>query len=280
MMNLCLIIFFFEAVEDYYYTLRDVIFFLENAQLPLGEYRRKVVESKVAPIVEQDRGPLQKYMTGELDSCAQIDVAMQSSYKAPTRSHSTAAPPKKAEVAPVASEKEKVESLVPATSGADAVVEEKQDKRSDRKRKADKIQVASTVSQCPQSFISQALASVPGSSREIIDEDKAVMARIRSEEYAPNNRNSVMNVQGGDFSLALKLFNDKILKPLHQTGLSAPSTTSIPPSVAAVSAAPSATQGPPRSLIILVPNSLTGKRIPVILLSPISFILFVPSLYV
>lgn len=51
--------------DEYFYSLRDVIFFLENAHLTLAEYRRKAVENKISAIVEQDRMPLQKYLTGK-----------------------------------------------------------------------------------------------------------------------------------------------------------------------------------------------------------------------
>lgn len=37
--------------EDYYYTLRDIIFFLENVDAGLTEYRRKVIESKLTAVV-------------------------------------------------------------------------------------------------------------------------------------------------------------------------------------------------------------------------------------
>lgn len=53
------------ASDDYFYSLRDIIFFLENAQLPIAEYRRKAVENKITAIVEQDRNHLQKYLTGK-----------------------------------------------------------------------------------------------------------------------------------------------------------------------------------------------------------------------
>jgi hypothetical protein len=54
--------------------LRDIIFFLENNELAVGEYRRLCIDRKIGAIVEQDRVALKSYLTGEISSCPQIDV--------------------------------------------------------------------------------------------------------------------------------------------------------------------------------------------------------------
>ena len=59
-----------------HYTLRDVIFFLENADLPLSEYRQKVQDARVTAVVVQDQSNLKKYLTGEIDHCEQIDLGV------------------------------------------------------------------------------------------------------------------------------------------------------------------------------------------------------------
>ncbi len=58
--------------DDYYYTLRDIMFFRENAVLV--EYRKRVVEAKLVAVVEQDRAALQNYLEGKIDLCPQIDL--------------------------------------------------------------------------------------------------------------------------------------------------------------------------------------------------------------
>jgi hypothetical protein len=68
--------------NDYYYTLRDVIFFLENVDLPVAEYRKRCLTLKVAGVVEQDRQNLKSYLTGEIDSCPQIDLSAVSTAQA------------------------------------------------------------------------------------------------------------------------------------------------------------------------------------------------------
>eukprot|EP01031_Cornospumella_fuschlensis_P009731 gene9731-11942_t len=78
------------ATDDYY-TVRDIAFFLEYSKASIAEYRRKVVEMKIVAIVEQDRVQLLDYLTGKIDGCAQIDVAMQAAYKPPASASAPAA---------------------------------------------------------------------------------------------------------------------------------------------------------------------------------------------
>lgn len=73
-------------MTDYYYTLRDVIFYLENADAAVAEYRRKVVTMRCTAVVELDKASLKGYLTGAIDSCPQLDfaaaVASAASYNA------------------------------------------------------------------------------------------------------------------------------------------------------------------------------------------------------
>jgi hypothetical protein len=62
-----------------YYTLRDVIFFLENANLQISEYRAKVNAAGVTAVVVLDSPNLMSYLTGQIDSCDQIDLNVMNS---------------------------------------------------------------------------------------------------------------------------------------------------------------------------------------------------------
>jgi hypothetical protein len=62
-----------------YYTLRDVIFFLENANLQISEYRAKVNAAGVTAVVVQDSPLLMAYLTGQLEMCEQIDLSVMNS---------------------------------------------------------------------------------------------------------------------------------------------------------------------------------------------------------
>lgn len=79
-------------MTDYYYTLRDVIFYLENADATVAEYRRKVVTMRCTAVVELDKASLKGYLTGAIDSCPQLDfaaaVASAASYNA-SNAHET-----------------------------------------------------------------------------------------------------------------------------------------------------------------------------------------------
>lgn len=66
--------------DDYFYTLRAIVFFLENSEGSVAEYRRKAVEAKVTAVVEQDRQALKNYLTGVEETCPQIDVAAMNAY--------------------------------------------------------------------------------------------------------------------------------------------------------------------------------------------------------
>ena len=57
----------------YFYTLKDVIFFLENSNLSVADYRRKTVEARITAVVEQDRHDLLSYLTGSIDTCPQLE---------------------------------------------------------------------------------------------------------------------------------------------------------------------------------------------------------------
>ncbi len=57
----------------YFYTLKDVIFFLENSNLSVADYRKKSVEARITAVVEQDRHDLLSYLTGSIDTCPQLE---------------------------------------------------------------------------------------------------------------------------------------------------------------------------------------------------------------
>ena len=59
--------------------------FLANADLGEAEYRRKVVQEGGGAtfVVTYDRPSLKSYITGEVDSCPQIDLQLAASYQLP-----------------------------------------------------------------------------------------------------------------------------------------------------------------------------------------------------
>lgn len=119
------------------------------------------------------------------------------------------------------------------------------------------LQEESSQTRRGHNFMAQILSSTPQVSREVIEADKAVMAKVRAEEYAPYNRHSVMNAREKDFLSALKLFNDRILKPKDgENTNTSPLPVNSPQ--ATISNNNNLVGGPGRSQIIIVPNSLSS----------------------
>lgn len=67
-------------MDSDYYKLRDVVFFIENSELPIAEYRRKVLTAKVVTVVEKDSKDLKEYLTGIIDSCPQLDYSAAAAF--------------------------------------------------------------------------------------------------------------------------------------------------------------------------------------------------------
>lgn len=60
--------------EEYFYTVKDVVFFIDNFGLNIDQYRQKVVINKVKAVIQQDKDALKKYIDGNkaLDFCINI----------------------------------------------------------------------------------------------------------------------------------------------------------------------------------------------------------------
>lgn len=66
---------------DYFYTLRDVIFFLEHIHTNVSEYRKLCSEKLITAVVEQDKQNLRNFLLGNIDHCPQIDLTVSQAYK-------------------------------------------------------------------------------------------------------------------------------------------------------------------------------------------------------
>lgn len=63
---------FWIFVAGGFYTLKDVIFFLQNIDVPEAEYRRKCNDSDVSAVVTLDKVNLKLYLTGKINTCEQL----------------------------------------------------------------------------------------------------------------------------------------------------------------------------------------------------------------
>lgn len=224
-----------------YYTLRDVIFFLENADLQLSEYRLKVNDAGVTAVVIQDRVNLNKFLTGEIDTCDQIDMSIINAG------------------APV----DKSGEYSSLESGSSELSKEKMEEY--RKKYAADIDEAVQASFKSATALS-AESSIMTMDPEFLKADKVVLSRLRADEFAATTRGNVLRKPGADFSHALKLFNNHVLNDVGQatkTSLKRPreeATGSATPGKSSKSGgAPSpASASAAGGAIIIVPNSLTS----------------------
>lgn len=79
--------YFISSATDVFYSLKDIIFFLENAEMSVADYRRKAVENRITAVVEHDRHALKDYLTGVVETCPQIDLTAAAEF---ARSSATA----------------------------------------------------------------------------------------------------------------------------------------------------------------------------------------------
>jgi Paf1 complex subunit CDC73 N-terminal len=80
--------------------LKDVIFFLENIDASIADYRKKTVFQKVTAVTEIDKKDLKDYLMGVTDTCPQLDFSVAATLTAApvTASASAAAAPVAQEV--------------------------------------------------------------------------------------------------------------------------------------------------------------------------------------
>ncbi len=69
--------------QDRYYTVGDVIFFLQHIDYSITDYRNAVSSStiEVSAVSAPDKDDLKNYLNGIVDNCKQIDYAVQASQK-------------------------------------------------------------------------------------------------------------------------------------------------------------------------------------------------------
>ena len=177
-----------------YYEVRDIIFYLENIDMPEVDYRKKCMGAGLAAVVTQDKQPLRQYLTGHIDICEQIDydaVRME-----------------------IAKQEEAIAAALKAA----------EELRSAFKRK-----------EAPNDEDDAFIASVKA--------DRPLLKEIRRGDTSACTSLSVLCKPGSDFSFALKLFQDLVLRPKKEK----PSTPT--PNLAKKA------YGMP---IIIIPNALTS----------------------
>mmetsp|Transcript_15704 Transcript_15704/g.26176 ORF Transcript_15704/g.26176 Transcript_15704/m.26176 type:complete len:460 (+) Transcript_15704:84-1463(+) len=186
-----------------YYTLRDIIFFLENAAAGVVQYRNNVREAVgVTAVTHVDSKDLKNYLTGQISSCPQIDQERITQQ----RRDSSQSGPSSQQPAHLAG------TATPVST-----------KLSGAQQEARESILESFLQLSPQSFCTKGALVDPqmqpplqpalsAQQQSFIKTDQSLLATLRADEFAASNRNSVMCKPGGDFSFVLKLVNDHVLK--------------------------------------------------------------------
>jgi len=87
----------------FYYTLHDIIFYLNNSDKATAEYRKLVIDARLTAIVEQDKLDLKDYLQGKKATCSQIDAEKAKATGAGLVASSAATPAAKSAAAPSSS---------------------------------------------------------------------------------------------------------------------------------------------------------------------------------
>ena len=163
----------------YYYTLKDIVVFLANADLADADYRKKVLETRVTAVVGQDRQPLKSYLTGAIDTCPQIDHQVAASFQVsiPTQSVSS-------------------NSASEPTMSVEKMQEQRERFNAQMEKALQKTKTDQT--QDAIGSLKQLKRKHADGEEEIVDKqflaaDKQILARLRSDELPAHTRSTVLN---------------------------------------------------------------------------------------
>jgi hypothetical protein len=154
------------------------------------DYRRKALEKRVKAVIQQDKENLKNYLTGVIDTCQQIDqskiVPISITESLHTSSTSIDSVPKDISLEQLQEQRERHAAMIDQSIG---------DNRDELRQKRKAIQ------------------SLDGD-LTFIQADSNILKEMRSEEVPAHTRGTVLRAPPGrDFSFALKLFNEHVLKP-------------------------------------------------------------------
>ena len=154
------------------------MFFVENVDAPLADYRRKAVESKVTAVVGQDRPALQNYMLGNLETCPQIDLQAMQASAATNAQYLTAASSTK--------EKKHEKSIDLGSSSSTAALPTNSSEQENKELKRAQKRKAETIGEPIVEIVDKEFL-------ESVEKDKAIMQKFRSNFYTPLNAGNIMN---------------------------------------------------------------------------------------
>ena len=231
-----------------YYTLKDVIFFIQNSTADIKEYRRAVIKERCVPVIEADKANLLSYLKGEVDSVPQMD------------------PEKAAEVV-AAADKKGVSKESSSAKGKGSVEKKSRGKDKGAAMEADaRAKPADSAADQERAEAKKRMLYFDKDGADMrvgadgfalpdqqdVKRSKVELTSSRRGESSVADRASVLRSSKVNFQFALKSFNDHVLKKLDekQKGAAKPSKSSssgVLPAMARV-----------LKPIIIVPSAMSG----------------------
>ena len=212
----------------------------------IAEYRRRAQASNVVIVGFQDQSDLKKYLTGDINTCEQIDLSF-------------------------AAQSANVQ-IEPAVPTQPVVEEETLTRLSKEQMEEERKRLNGLIDEILESSLPAVVYSldeeskgISGTKRKTVPEfnpdpsfmkaDHAMLMSQRTGEHPEFTRNTVLRRPGGEgFGFVLSLFNDHVLKfhgrPPEEQRRQNPLVPNVP-----IPKGVRIPSGPP---IIIVPNSLTG----------------------
>lgn len=181
--------------NDYCYTIKDIIFFLENSDMTVAEYRRKAVESRIFAVVEQDRQALKNYLTGVIDTCPQIDLQLAASFVLPSIALTTNISnvidnnQKNLFEQPIISNEKMLEQREKHAARLEMNIQKSKDVIFDNNNSNNNMQKR-TISQAFNTNEEEVL------DKEFIEADRHILTKLRSDEIPAHTISTILNTIG------------------------------------------------------------------------------------
>jgi len=202
--------------QRFFYTLRDVIFYLERVDKGVAEYRRLALFAKLQAITVTDSENLKDYLTGKIDTCPQLDAA-----KAAESIAAAAAASKTAEREALEAKGSTSMSQIPQEQRQElqkrhaAILDQSIQRSTSTSVQATNISMTGVpdekIEELRSKRLNQKRKDVHSDTTKFeqfdpvfIDYDKRVIAELRAKEHPSQNRSTVLCKINTNFSAILK----------------------------------------------------------------------------
>jgi hypothetical protein len=222
-----------------YYTVHEIIFFLDYMDSEIVEYRTAAMQSKIRGIAQPDKENLKNYLNGLIDECPQIDTDKQRSQRRQRESVNGGSS---------YSNNNHVSDNTMETEEDDIAGEEV-------RRLQEKRQIAEDLKQSYD-------ANPTDENRKLYyAADNTYLSLLRKNDIPAYTRTTIMEHQNADFTFALDLFKqvlrDRDTKGNHNSNVNSSSAKRNRASMGSTGLPNSQFKRVKGLPIIIVPNSLT-----------------------